>query len=430
VAELRLRESRYQLQSQRTGIFPVANGSASYQHDRFSKNGFYIPGAAAGAATSGGSSAPSRAAPAGGAASSNSSGLASAFNRTEIDTWQAGFDASWEIDFFGGVQRSIEAARADEQASVEARRDALVTLLAEVARNYIDLRGSQRELAIARENVRSQQDTVELTRSRFQAGLTSDLDVARAEALVATTQSQIPPVETAIQQDIHRLSVLLGQAPGSLEQELSEPRPMPSAPPEIPVGIPSELLRRRPDVRQAERQLAAASARIGSATAELFPRFALTGGLGLAAGHPEDVFKTSSVYYSVGPAINWRIFDSGRIRANIQVENAREQEAAAQYQSVVLRSLEDVENALVAYAHERTRWQSLEQAVNANRRAVELANQLYIKGLTDFLNVLESQRNLFASEDQLAQSERTVSADVVALYKALGGGWESQEQRP
>jgi outer membrane protein, multidrug efflux system len=428
VAELRLRESRYQLQIQRTGLFPVANANASYQRDRFSKNGFYIPGASSSAAASSNSGGNRSRATTGGPGSSNSSGLASAFTRSEIDTWDAGFDASWEIDVFGGVRRSIEAARADEQASVEGRRNAMLSLLAEVARNYIDLRGAQRELVIAHQNVKSQQETVELTRSRFAAGLTTDLDVARAEAQVATTLSQIPPLETSIQQAVHRLGVLLAQDPTALQKELAEPKPVPPAPINVPLGLPSDLLRRRPDIRQAERQLAAASARIGAAESDLFPRFALTGGFGWAAGHVENIFDSSSLYYSIGPAINWRIFDAGRIRANVAVQNAREEEALVQYQSTVLRALEDVENALVAYGQERVRWQHLNDAVQANRRAVDLANQLYTKGLTDFFNVLESQRNLFASEVQLAQSERSVSDDVVALYKALGGGWESQEE--
>jgi NodT family efflux transporter outer membrane factor (OMF) lipoprotein len=401
--------------------------------DRFSKNGFYIPGAGAApppsnSAASGADSRARAAAPGSGSGSSNNSnGLASAFNHSEIDTWQGGFDASWEIDVFGGVQRSIEAARADEQASLDARRDVLVTLLAEVARYYVDLRGLQRELAIARENVRSQEDTVELTRSRFQAGLATDLDVARAEALVATTQSQIPSLQTSLQQAIHHLSILLGQEPTALQVELSREAPIPPPPPMVPVGLPSELLRRRPDIRRAERRLAAATARIGVATAELFPRFALTGGFGLAAAKPGDIFRTDSAYYSIGPAINWRIFDAGRIQFNVRVQNALERESFANYQATVLRSLEDVENALVAYARERERWQALDRAVAANKRAVDLANQLYTRGLTDFLNVLESQRNLYAAQDQLAQSERNLSSDVIALYKALGGGWESQE---
>lgn len=429
VAENRVLESRAERQIQSSGLFPVANGSASYSRDRFSKQGFYIPGAGGASSASSGNSTASRAAPTGGTggSSSSSNGLASAFNRSEIDTWQGGFDASWEIDIFGGVRRSIEAARADEQSSIDARRDALVTLLAEVARNYIDLRGVQRELAIARENVKSQQSTVELTRSRFQAGLATDLDVARAEAQVATTQAQIPGLVTSMQQSIHHLGILLAKDPTALQSELESSAPIPKPPPEVPVGLPSELLKRRPDIRRAERDLAAATARIGVAKSDLFPHFALTGGIGLAAGHVEDIFRTDAVYYSVGPAVNWRIFDAGRIQANIRVQDAREQEALATYQSTVLRSLEDVENALVGYAQERQRWEALHRAVDANQRAVDLATQLYTKGLTDFLNVLESQRNLFASQDQLAQSEHNLASDVVALYKALGGGWESQE---
>jgi NodT family efflux transporter outer membrane factor (OMF) lipoprotein len=433
VATSRVLESRAQRQIQTTGLFPVANASASYARDRFSKNGFYIPGAGAAQSTGATAGTTGRAANSssgtgsGGSNSSSSNGLASAFNRSEIDTWQGGFDASWEIDLFGGVQRTIEAARADEQAAVDARRDTLVTLLAEVARNYIDVRGLQRELAIARDNVRSQQDTVELTRSRFKAGLATDLDVARAEAQVAMTQSQIPALETSRQQAVHHLGILLGQDPISLRAELTPDGPIPPPPPQVPVGLPSELLRRRPDIRRAERELASATANIGVATADLFPRFALTGGVGLAAGKVNEIFRTDSAYYSIGPAIQWRIFDAGRIQYNIRVQNARQQESLGTYQATVLRALEDVENALVGYDQERQRWQALAQAVNANQRAVDLAQQLYTKGLTDFLNVLESQRNLFASQDQLAQSERNLSSDVVALYKALGGGWESQE---
>src|SRR5690348_5197836 len=234
VAQARLLESRAQRQIQTSGLFPVANGSASYNRDRFSKQGFYIPAGGA-AALNNSSRARATTGGPGSGNGNNSTGLASAFNRTEIDTWQGGFDASWEIDIFGGVRRSIEAARADEAAAIDARRDALVSLLAEVARNYIDVRGLQRELAIARDNVKAQQDTVDLTRSRFQAGLATDLDVARAEAQVATTTSQIPPLQTSLAQAVHHIAVLLGQDPTSLESELSKDAPIPSAPPDVPI---------------------------------------------------------------------------------------------------------------------------------------------------------------------------------------------------
>jgi NodT family efflux transporter outer membrane factor (OMF) lipoprotein len=442
LAQTRVRESRFSTEIQRAGLLPVADADASYNRDRFSKTGFYLggtnpptdlsPGATGTPNTGTGNTINRSSKAANGKATSSTgapqSGLISSLSKTEFDVFQGGFDASWEIDVFGGVRRNIEAARADEQAAIESGRDAMVSLLAEVARNYIQLRGVQRELAISAENIRSQQDTVDLTRSRFQAGLATDLDVARAEAQVATTRATVPALQTTLQQSIHRLGVLLGQQPTALQVELEKPAPIPPPPPEIPVGLPSELLRRRPDVRRAERQLAAATARVGVATADLFPRFSLTGSLGLAAGQFKQLGRLDSVYYTVGPSVSWPIFDAGKIQANIRVQNAREQEYLTQYEATVLISLEDVENALVAYSQEQARRQELQRAVDANRRAVDLANQLYSKGLTDFLNVLDSQRNLYAAQDALVQSERNVSSNVVALYKALGGGWEAQEQ--
>ncbi len=446
ISQSRVREARNQLVIQRAAILPNVNSDAGYSRQRFSKEGFYIPTGAGSApgTLSGNTGAPlssagtlgrrspslGRNATTGNGNNNNnnsSSGLSSAFNRTEIDTWQGGFDASWEIDVFGGVRRGVEAALADQQAAIEARRDTMVSLLAEVARNYIDVRGIQRELRIANENIRTQQDTLDLTRSRFQAGLATDLDVARAEAQLSTTRATVPGSITSLQQGIHRIGVLLGENPESLEIELGREAAIPAPPPQVPVGIPSEVLRRRPDIRRAERQIAAASARVGAATADLFPRFSLTGSLGLASGTFRNLGRLDSVYYSIGPSISWPIFDAGRIRANIGVQNEREEQAVAQYEAAVLDSLEDVENALIGYAQEQARHRDLQVAVDANRRAVELATQLYQKGLTDFLNVLDVQRNLFASQDELVQSERSLSGDVVALYKALGGGWETFE---
>jgi len=442
IAQSRVREARGQLIIQEAAGLPTLNADGGYNRYRFSKEGFYIPSPAAagnGGRLSGASAPP----PSGGgtlgrvnpavaerraqASSGSSSGLASAFTKTEIDTFQGGFDSSWEIDVFGGTRRSVEAASADQQASIEARRDTMISLLSEVARNYIEVRGVQRELRIADENIKSQQDTLDLTRSRFQAGLATDLDVARAEAQLASTKATVPGSITMLQEAIHRIGVLLGQSPTALELELTREAPIPAPPPLVPVGLPSELLRRRPDIRRAERQLAAANARIGAATADLFPRFSLTGSLGLAAGTFRNLGRLDSVYYSIGPSISWPIFDAGRIRANINVQNEREEQAAAQYEAAVLNSLEDVENALVGYTQEQARHRDLQVAVDSNRRAVDLANQLYQKGLTDFLNVLDAQRNLFASEDSLVQSEQAMSSDVVALYKALGGGWETFE---
>jgi outer membrane protein, multidrug efflux system len=404
LAAARVREARALRGIAASDLGPTINVSGAYTRNRQSENvlpaqvGSLNGGSATGAAPSG---------------------------TLEQDLFQAGFDASWEIDLFGGVRRSIEAADADVAASVEDLRDVLVTLLSEVARNYVEVRGFQRRIDIAEDNIRSQQETLELTQARFDAGLTSQLDVVQAASQLATTQSQVPTLEASLKQSIHRLSILLGLAPGALLSELFQASPIPPVPPEVPVGLPADLLRRRPDVRRAERQVAAATARIGIAVADLFPKLSLTGALGLQSNLLADLPLGSSRFWSVGPTLSWPIFDAGRIRANIQVQNTREEQRLTQYEQVVLTSLEDVENALVAYSREQTRRSRLAEAVEANQRAVELANELYIRGLGDFLNVLESQRSLFASQSDFVQSEATMSSNLVALYKALGGGWQS-----
>lgn len=342
------------------------------------------------------------------------------------DLFQLGLDASWEVDIFGGTRRSVEAATADLEASQENLRDVVVSLLAEVAVNYLDLRGNQRRITIARDNIEVQRQTLVLTRAKFQAGLSSELEIAQAEAQLSSTESRVPQFESASRRAIHRLGVLLGMEPGALLDELSVAVELPVTPPEIPIGLPSDLLRRRPDVRRAERQLAAATARIGIATADLFPRFILTGSAGWQSYNASDLISPHSQAFSFGPSIRWPIFDAGRIRANIQVQNARQEQALVQYEKTVLTSLEDVENSLVSYSREQVTRGYLSQAVDANQRAVEIANELYTQGLVDFLNVLVTQRNLFQLQEQLSLSEQAVCTNLVALYKSLGGGWETQ----
>ncbi|HTX20313.1 MAG TPA: efflux transporter outer membrane subunit [Candidatus Aquilonibacter sp.] len=343
------------------------------------------------------------------------------------DVYQAGFDASWELDVFGGKRRAAEAAKAQVQASEYGRRATLVTLLGEVARNYVDVRGCQRRLAIANENIAAQEKALAITRDRYTNGLTSDLDVQQAATLLATTRAEIPTLNTLLQASIHRLGVLLGQSPGALQAELTRVAPIPGAPPVVPVGLPSDLLLRRPDVQQAERQLAAATADIGVAKADLFPKFYLTGVAGFESISAGDWFSAGSRFWSAGPTVQWWIFDAGRIRANIRVQNARQEQALAVYEKTVLTAFEDVENGLVAYANEQTRRRSLEDAVASSRKSLELADKLYANGLTDFLNVLDAERSLYQAQDALVQSDHTVSTDVVALYKSLGGGWETAE---
>jgi NodT family efflux transporter outer membrane factor (OMF) lipoprotein len=348
----------------------------------------------------------------------------------ENDVYQAGFDASWEIDVFGGTRRAAQSARAEVAASEFGRRATLVTLLGEVARNYVDVRGYQRRIAIANSNIEAQTNALALTRDRFAKGLTSDLDVQQASTLLATTQAEIPTLESSLQASIHRLGVLLGQQPGALLAELSNAAPIPATPSEVPVGLPSELLLRRPDVQRAEQQLVAATANIGVAKADLFPKFFLTGAAGFESISASDWFTAGSSFWSVGPTVQWRIFDAGRIRANIRVQNARQEQALAAYEQTVLTAFEDVENGLVAYANEQIRRRSLEDAVTSSQKSLDLANKLYANGLTDFLHVLDSERSLYQVQDALVQSDRTVSANLVSLYKSLGGGWESMEEKP
>jgi NodT family efflux transporter outer membrane factor (OMF) lipoprotein len=342
--------------------------------------------------------------------------------------FQAGFDATWELDVFGGVRRGVEAADDDIAAAEWNWRDTLVTLLSEVARNYVDCRSLQRRIAIANQNIVSQRETLNLTKTRFKAGLTGELDVVRAEAQLATTESQVPTLETSLKQVIHQLGVLLGQPPEALLAELSAEAPIPLVPPELPVGLPSDLLRRRPDVRRVERQLASATALIGQAMADLFPKFSLTGSFGWQSAEANKLFKARSDTWSVGPGVQWPIFEGGRIMANIEFQNAFQEEAMATYSSTVLTALRDVENALIAYSQERIRHRQLTQAVTSNRRAVVLSNELYSKGLADFLSVLVAQAAQYATEDALAQSEGFVVDNLIAIYKAIGGGWENEAE--
>jgi len=338
--------------------------------------------------------------------------------------FQAGFDASWEMDVFGGIRRGVEAADADIAATLEDRRAVIVSLVSEVALEYVQLRGYQRRLAIAFKNIEAQRGTVELTQERLRVGFANDLEVAQARTQLATTSSQVPVLQDAVRQTIYRLSVLLGSPPGALVPELEAAAAMPANPPDVPIGLPSDLLRRRPDVCSAERQLAAATARIGEAVADLFPKFSLTGSFGTQSRDIRYMLDRNSIGWSVGPAVSWPIFQGGRIRANIEIQNARQEQALAAYEQIVLNAFNDVEAALSAYLNEQTRRQSLQQAVQASQQATDLSTQLYVRGMTAFLNVLDAQRSLYATEEALVLSDTAIITDLIALYKALGGGWE------
>lgn len=401
VAEARVRETRASQVLAEAGAWPTVDVSGSYSRNRSSEN-------AVGLRTQGAVAAPR----------SN--------NDLEQDLYRNGFDAIWEIDVFGGTRRRVEAARANVEASIEDRRDVLVTLLGDVAKNYIDLRGRQRQLAVTQANLQAQQEILRLTRIRFDAGLASDLEIAQAEGQAQTTAAQIPSLESGIKQTAYQLDLLLGAQPGATWNELATQAPIPALPPKAYVGLPTELLRRRPDIRRAERELVAATAQIGAATADLYPRFSLIGTFGLQSISASDWFTAQSRFWSIGPAIRWPVFDAGKIRANIEIRNAQQEQALKLYEKSVLSALGDVERSLVNYSKEQTRYRALLAAVDANRRALQMSNDLYTQGLVAFLNVLDAERALYGSENDLVQSEANMASNLVALYKALGGGWDTK----
>jgi NodT family efflux transporter outer membrane factor (OMF) lipoprotein len=344
-----------------------------------------------------------------------------------VNDWIFGLDFAWEIDLFGRVRRTVEAATANLQASIEDYRDVLVTLYAEVGAAYIDVRAFQERIRYARDNAESQNQSVQLTQDRFRAGLTSGLDVAQAESNLASTESTIPTLKIGLEASLNRLAVLLGEPPGAVDEELSDPLGVPQASETIMSGVPADLLRRRPDIRRAERLLASQTARIGIATADLYPSFSLTGYVELEAIDFADLGDTGSFGWGIIPGFRWNIFAGGKIRNRIRAEEARTEQALVFYEQSILLALEEVENALVAYEQERLRRDRLTAAVDASRRAVELVHTQYISGLTNFQNYLDSQRSLFDLQDQLADSEGQVVKNLVNLNKALGGGWSPAE---
>lgn len=341
------------------------------------------------------------------------------------DLYAASFDAGWELDIFGGLRRSVEAAEADLQASQEDLYDVLVTLLAEVALNYVEVRTFQSRLTVAEANVEAQNETYQLTLWRSQAGLIDELAVEQARYNLESTRSQIPNLRAGLEEAMNRIAVLLGEEPGKLHAELEKREPVPVTPLNVAVGVPADLLRRRPDVRRAERQLAAQTARIGVATADLYPRLTLSGSIGLETLSLTHLSSSGIWNLSGGPKITWAIFKAGAIRQNIEVQRTVQEQYLIAYESAVLSALKEVENALVSYAEEQQRKQALREATEAARKAVVLAQQKFQAGLIDFSNVLEAQRSLLSFQDQLVQSEGAVTSNLVRLYKALGGGWTS-----
>lgn len=410
IAAVRIEESRAQYDSAVAAGMPSLNGNASYAYQKASNVGLFA-------------NAPN-ALGASGASGANPGALGSR-KINPFNVFQTGFDASWEPDLWGKIRRSVEAAGATTEASEEARRGVLLTSLAELARDYITLRGVQMQMGISRDNVRIARDSLKLTQQRAEAGMTTTLDVANAKAQLSATLALIPALEQRESELINAISLLLGMPPNALRAELQPPHAVPPVPPRVPVGLPSELARRRPDVREAEARLHTATANIGVAQTAFYPSVTLSGSVGVQAIQFGSLFGLNARQFALGPGVTVPIFEGGRLKATLHLTEAQQKEAALTYQLTVLRALHEVEDALTAYRSEQSRRQELTDAVTEGRRALELATARYAQGVADFLAVLDAQRSLRLNELLLSDSTTTVSNNLVALYKALGGGWET-----
>jgi multidrug efflux system outer membrane protein len=343
----------------------------------------------------------------------------------ETEYYDAGFDACWELDFFGRVRRGLEASNAELGAVEASARDAQVIVTAEVTRTYFELRGEQQQLDVARRNVDNQKETLDLAQVRLDAGSGTEFDTARAQAQLSATLGTISPLEAAVARSIHRLSVLVGKEPGALRAELTPPQNLPPLPGVVPVGDPAGLLRRRPDIRVAERELAGATARVGVAVADLFPRVTFTGNAGYVATKSDGLGDSGSDTYTLAPGISWAIFDLGHVQARIGAAKWRKEGAVLRYEQTVLKALEETENSLVTHARARERLVHDQEAVRASNTAAGLARVRYENGASDFLAVLDAERIQLQSEDQLARSRTEAATSLIAVYKSLGGGWET-----
>ena len=356
--------------------------------------------------------------------SKNRANRSAPFIKREYDDWQVGFDATWELDVWGRFRRNIEAVDAELLASVASYDDVLVSLVAEVARNYTLLRTIEARLAVARENVAIQTRSFDIADAKFKGGTVTELDSAQAASLLHDTEAQIPGLESDIRQTQNTLCILLGIPPQDLQQILGGTKPIPIPPTEVAVGIPADLLRRRPDIRRAERQLAAQSAQIGIAKADLFPHFALLGTISIASRDFEDLFKSSSLENFGGPSFRWAILNYGRIENNVRVQDASFQALISDYETTVLRAQGEVENAIAAYLGAQRQVNFLTGSVSSAARAVELAQFQYREGASDYTRVLNTQQFLVTEQDRLVSTQGSVALNLVAVYKALGGGWE------
>ena len=396
-AALRICESRAKLGTVRSSLFPQVDSDASYYYQK---------------------------------RSDASGGIAGGGGIVDLTSqlWSWGLNLSWEIDVFGRLKRLVEAADADIGADVELYRNTLIILLADVAQNYVNARAYQQRMCVVQENIRAQQRTLDITEAKFRAEKVSDLDTSQARANLMSSKAEMPNLELGYRQAVNRLSVLLGAPIGEVDALMKDIRPIPHAPQRVTTGIPAELLRRRPDIRQAERKVAAQTARIGAAVGDLYPMFSLTGTFGLDARNFSQIFRSDSLNAGVGPSMRWNILNFGRYTCNIEAQKFLQQELIAGYQNTVLNAAEEVDNSLAGYLREQERYAYLNQTVASYRRAVQVAQTRYEQGTTDFQRVLDSQRSLLTYQNQLVQSEANVANYVILLYKALGGGWQMPVQ--
>ena len=417
VASLRLAESRATRTITAADRYPSINANAGVTREQSSANGILSSSGTL-------SRAPNPATTANG-----SSGLTVSPGKgsetAPINVFQTGFDASWELDLWGRVRREVEAADASVEMQADARRDLLLSTMAEVARDYITLRGIQTDDALAVDNLNAAKDIERVTRERNAHGLATELDIAQAAAQVSSEAALLPQLKQQEAETINRLSFLLGEAPGALSAELETARPVPPTPPVVPTGLPSELARRRPDIRQADEALHQATAEIGVAKADFYPTIMLSGSASVQALQFASLGAWGSHQFSIGPSISWPIFEGGRLKGTLNLRKLQQQEAAINYQSTVLSAWHEIDNALTQYSSQQLRRDELEATVKDDQKALRLAQAQYVAGTSPYLQVLDAQRSLFSAQQDLSDNITGISTTLVSLYKALGGGWES-----
>jgi NodT family efflux transporter outer membrane factor (OMF) lipoprotein len=400
-AAIRIAESRYQRGATAAAQFPSVNADSKYQRELYSQNGIIsLIGPLLGP--------------------SGSSGAAI----SPINDYNVGLDMSWELDLWGHVRRQIESADAQVDQAEDRRRDALVSSLAELARDYIQLRGTQEQIGIAETNIKVGREILQLAQQLQQKGVRTGLDAENAAAQVEGIRAQLPTLQQQQIQDLNAIALLLDLPPTALNAELIPRHAIPKSPPRVPLGIPSELARRRPDIRAAEDQLHAATANIGVAVASFYPKFQLNGSVGLDALDFSNLFKSSSLQYMAGPSVTLPIFDGARLKSMLKLSTAQQAEAAITYHKTVLQAWHEVVNAIAAHRFEQQRRARLRAQLDHTRAALDLSRSRYNEGVADFLTVLDAERSLLQNEQQYATSTANVSLNLVTLFKALGGGWE------